>query len=98
MHVARHPEDFPCGQCGCDPDGIAADGGRWKIPGVITSRRCLRRMLSPASVWFLELYRHYKNGILPISGGLLDQPAVYYRAMSIIDGELAKHGDEENRK
>jgi len=38
-------------------------------------------MVTYQSSFFLRLNGHYKNGILPYSGGLLDQPAVYIEAM-----------------
>lgn len=38
--------------------------------------------------WFwMDLYEHYRNGVLPVAGGLLDQPNAYMRAMTI----LARH-------
>jgi hypothetical protein len=53
---------------------------------------CLRRLIQPRSRQFLDLYSHYKNGILPLAGGLLDQPACYIRAMSTIDHWVRKNG------
>jgi len=34
---------------------------------------------------WMEWYGHYKNGLLPISGGLLDQSAVFTQAMDFIE-------------
>jgi hypothetical protein len=39
----------------------------------------------------MQLHRHYVNGVLPVSGGLLDQPHAYYSAMTTID-EWMKRG------
>lgn len=43
-------------------------------------------MITPASNFLLKLYRHYKNGVLPHAGGLLDQPHYYAEAMEILAG------------
>jgi len=53
---------------------------------VIESRTCFLPMITPASQFLLKLYRHYKNGVLPHAGGLLDQPHYYAEAMEIIAG------------
>jgi len=36
----------------------------------------------------MDLYVHYRNGVLPVAGGLLDQPNSYLRAMTILAREL----------
>lgn len=33
----------------------------------------------------IRLHNHYKNNVLPFSGGLLDQPNIYIEAMEAID-------------
>lgn len=38
----------------------------------------------------LMLHTHYKNGFLPRAGGLLDQSAVFMRAMDIIEQQIAE--------
>lgn len=84
--VRREPKNYPCGNCNCDADGRDPDGGTWSIPGVIEkSPICLRRLINQRSLYFLDLHRHYLNGVLPVSGGLLDQPYIYLRAMTIIE-------------
>lgn len=40
-----------------------------------------------------RLYQHYKNNIMPCSGGLYDQTAVYLRFMEIIDRIVREHGE-----
>jgi len=37
--------------------------------------------------WF-DWYGHYKNGVLPVSGGLLDQTAMYVDAMTFINENM----------
>lgn len=33
----------------------------------------------------MRLYTHYKNGLLPHAGGVMDQPAGYLEAMELIE-------------
>ncbi len=40
----------------------------------------------------VNYYGHYKNNILPFSGGLLDQPAILGPAMNIIDQVYSEYG------
>jgi hypothetical protein len=91
--VAREPKNFPCDSCDCYPDGRSRDGTKWKIPGVLESDICFRKRLTARSLLMLELYAHYKNGILPVAGGLLDQAFAYYHAMSVIDRWMRSNGD-----
>ena len=46
-------------------------------------------MITPASRAYLRLFEHYKNGILPRGGGILDQPHQYAEAMEILSGREA---------
>jgi hypothetical protein len=57
---------------------------------VIESRTCFLPMISARSEFLLRLYRHYKSGILPHSGGLLDQPHYYAEAMEILSAIEAR--------
>lgn len=76
--------NYPCETCSC-VDGVSAVY-TWRIPGVVErTNRCLRKQITGRSVFFLELHRHYLNGVLPVSGGLLDQPYVFHRAMTVIE-------------
>jgi len=61
---------------------------RWGVENVIESDVCLLPMISDLSSRYMRLYHHYKNGLLPISGGLLDQSSMYLEAMEIIDTRL----------
>lgn len=92
----RAPQNFPCGSCGCDEDGYPPPGDSWKIDSIHDAEgrplriyRCPRRLVTPATLLWVDLYRHYKNGVLPLAGGLLDQPACYTRAMSTLDRLLS---------
>lgn len=57
---------------------------------MIRTRKCLRKLITERSYFFIDLYQHYKNGVLPVNGGLFDQPAVFVDAMQII--ERAQYG------
>lgn len=56
-------------------------------------------MITDFSTQMIGLYWHYKNGLLPVAGGILDQPDIYLNAMRVIDSaynriqlERQKHG------
>lgn len=89
--MAKQPGKYPCGRCGCTSDGRDIDGGLWKIYGsdpvepLIVTDRCPGRSITRRSYEFMRLYSHYRRGVLPVAGGLLDQPAVYGSAMTIIE-------------
>lgn len=53
---------------------------------MLESRTCLLPMITPASRFFVRLYRHYKNKILPYAGGILEQPQLYVEAMEVLAG------------
>lgn len=95
--VACEPQNYPCGTCNCDPDGRDPWGDKWKIPGVIESDVCLRKLLTPFSILMLDLYQHYGNGVLPFSGGLLEQPYTYFRAMTIVQYWIKQNARPESK-
>jgi len=41
-------------------------------------------MITDSSNFMLKMHKHYQNGVLLQSGGLLDQPNYYLEAMEII--------------
>ena len=84
--VAKEPKNLPClNNCGCDENGNLPEGSTWEIPGVVVLSMCPKRYVSARSHFMLQLYRHYRNGVLPVSGGLLDQPFAYFSAMTTIE-------------
>lgn len=94
--MLREPRAYPCHECDCDADGYAEDGSAWRIKWLtddngspLRFERCPRRLISPRSWFFVDLFRHYQNGVLPCAGGLLEQPCCYTRAMSILDRYLS---------
>ena len=53
-------------------------------------------MVTEQDIWLLEMYAHYKNGVLPFAGGLLNQPNIYVEAMGVID-DYARSVIQDNR-
>ena len=89
--------EFPNGCAGCAKKLRASLGCEKDAPvpyelemdgEVIQLRRCPMRLLTATTHRALEFYGHYKQGHLPVAGGLLDQSATFLRAMSIIGGEI----------
>jgi len=63
---------------------------KWKIPEIeFESRICLRWLVTEKSVFLLQQFNHYKQNILPVSGGWLDQPNAFVCAVNTIKHHLA---------
>ncbi len=73
-----------CQQRNCD-DNNPAGFPRWSIPNVIESNICLLPMVTAQTRRLLKLHQHYSNGLMLVSGGVIDQPNFYLQAMEIID-------------
>lgn len=71
-----------CATCAC----VNGDAGfdKWELDGW-KSRICPRRLITTESSDWLRLFSLYKAGHLLVSGGVLDQPAIYLHAMTLID-------------
>lgn len=63
----------------------------------LESRTCLLPMVEDGSRQLLSLFQHYKNGLLPFAGGILDQPAAFGEAMNLIESKIEK-ANREARK
>jgi len=63
---------------------------------------CPVKQVSSEAMEWMDLYMHYKNGYLPIQGGILQQPKKYLDAIGYIgylDYKLQKdRNDSEKRK
>lgn len=72
------------------------------IRGVIESRTCLLPMITPQSQYLIRLHQHYKNGVLPHAGGLLEQPSYFIEAMEILSAHetqlQAEHAEKLRRE
>lgn len=68
---------------------------------MIESRICLLPMVQPWAHKLMTLYRHYRLGRYPFSGGLLEQPNFYIEAMAAIEtvsGEIEAARAERTRR
>jgi hypothetical protein len=61
---------------------------KWEVAGLIKSRVCPRRLVTPESRRWLALFQHYQAGFMAQAGGVLDQSARYLEAMRIISGVI----------
>ena len=88
VEVANHGDKFNCNACQwgrhCNDDNPESYA-MIVIPGVIESRTCLLPMVTPRERFMLDLFRHYRNGVLYQAGGIMNQPAYYSEAMLIIE-------------
>jgi len=74
-----------CGSCNCDASH--RDGFRvWEIDGV-NYDTCPRFLITGDSAYLLQLFTHYRRGLMPLAGGLFDQPNRYVEAMYLIENE-----------
>ncbi len=97
--VALHPKDFNCKNCQwgrhCDetnPHSYDAFKITLYEDIIYEGRVCPKGSIRPFERQMLALHTHYKNGLLPFSGGLLDQPHIFSEAMLIIEQVFAEHG------
>lgn len=58
------------------------------LPNGVEVDKCPKLMVDEMSIMLLKFYKHYKNGVLPVGGGLLDQSAFFYDAMNLIERNL----------
>jgi len=57
---------------------------------------CPVRKLNPQIFEYLRAYMFYKNKILPNSGGWIDQPRKFIKAMEIIEVEMIRIKEKQN--
>lgn len=102
--MAHNAALFRCDTCSwgrhCD-SSRPAPFAKWVIRGVIESRTCLLPMITAQSQFLLRLFGHYKQRLLPRSGGLLEQPNYYVEAMEILsarEAEILAEREEQARR
>ncbi len=54
----------------------------WRLPNDEIMTEHPRTLLDGEAFNILEAYMHYKNGFLPVSGGLMDQANYFLECMS----------------
>ena len=54
--------------------------------GKVTYRKCLCKFKHPEFGFYMTLYSGYKGGMLPVEGGMIDQPAKLIEAIQYIQG------------
>lgn len=52
--------------------------------------RCPLKLITSESYIYMQFYHHYKNGYLPVQGGILDQSSKFLEAMDIIENEISR--------
>lgn len=101
MVVAHNRDKFNCQNCRfqrhCD-DSNPAPFPVFVIPEIgLASRTCLLPMIEEGSRHLIAQYQHYKNGLLPYAGGMLDQPAAFSEAMNLIESRIEESSRESKR-
>lgn len=64
--------------------------GTWEIEGIGRFNTCPMPQITDQSLELIKLHNHYRQGVLPWSGGLYEQPKGYLDAMEIIESNLLK--------
>lgn len=50
--------------------------------------RCPVKLLTKETLEFLKYYRFFKDGIMPVAGGVYEQSGTFIRAVEIVNKEL----------
>lgn len=61
-------------------------------------RRCPVQFIEPESFDALDAYRFYRDGFLPVAGGIYDQPAKAMELIGIVGAIAADELDEKRRR
>ena len=57
---------------------------------------CPIKLVTPVTVRIMQLYRFYKQGFLPNTGGILQQSSVLLIAFDVIENEVERIKEIEN--
>jgi len=52
-------------------------------------------MITPASYLWLRLHMHYRGHLLPVAGGIMQQPGKYIEAMEVLSSTFSQIEREE---
>lgn len=106
VEVLRNREQFDCEHCPwgrhCDttyewPGSRGpASHAQWVVTlngrTQVESRTCLLPMVEPEIAELVQLHGFYRDGLLPFSGGVLEQPAYYLEAMRLVAAAVNDDG------
>ena len=70
---------------GCEED--SSIGEKWLVSNY-KLKRCPIKEITQEGLEYLEAYRFYKNGVLPLPGGWLNQAQTFITAMKLIETEI----------
>ena len=59
-------------------------------------KNCPIRLVAPLTVRIMQLYRFYKQGFLPNTGGILQQSSVLLTAFDVIENEVERIREKED--
>jgi hypothetical protein len=90
--VNKNSERFNCEKCEwgrhCN-ESNPAPFPKWEIPQInLKSKICLLPMVTAEAQEAIRLYGFYKQKILALSGGVLEQPDKYLKAMQTIERQI----------
>ena len=87
-----------CSSCPFQKDCDGSKGwAKFKIDDVIM-HKCPLPLITNMSARLIAQWPHYNQGYLPVTGGILEQTAVYVQAMALIGSEVNKHQQEQAEK
>lgn len=89
--IKRHAKKHRDEKKGCNVRSSKPVGAYHEI---YTFYRCPGSMRDAGMVELIKQHRHWKLGVLPFEGGLLQQPAKYIEAMHLIDALEAEHQND----
>lgn len=100
MAVGLGKLDLNCAACneilkkerGCEQDSPIPD--KWQI-GEVSLQRCPLKAVDRRVFIYIKAYNFLQHGILPNTGGWLNQPAKFIEAMELIDYEISKYNKTE---
>ena len=80
----------------CTPADAARDAEGSYRAGFVHLDRCPTHHMTPGVAMMLSAYSHYREGVLPETGGWLDQAATWGDCMALI-GRLVAAAEEAER-
>jgi len=97
--VACNAKDYNCNTCQwgrhCDESNPHTYDA-WKVTlykeVIYEGRVCPKGTMGSFEMQMLRDHVHYKNGVLPFSGGSYEQPNVFMQTMAIIEQVYQEYG------